>query len=546
MRELFTDEPPLVTVLTSLAAGTDQLGAAVALKLGQQLDVVFPFREPSYPAHPEFTPPQSKMLHLLAAKARQTITLDGDYSSEQGRETAYTDARDLLLQNADLLVAVYAQNAPRRPGGTVDTVHRAIESGLPVVRIILNANQAQVSTRPILDCVRELLVLPELESHELKDALQRLAMMSGEATPPVVCTDSQLESLFKGTWDALHDLAGDCAPEELHQELPSSADINDDITLQPFAKFYDRASDLTLFFMRTYRGAFVLSYVLAGLAVAAAVSMLAVTIACSPDHPPLAAIVVLAAVKIAILVTLLLLQREGRKGRWQEAAADFRYLAELLRPMQWMHPVGTYPSAVELPLHTAPHDLRRTWMAWLVRALTRSAVCASANAPQKVTIDARAGSAALERAADEWIAGQIVYHAKAAARMQILLEGLERLASVLLWIVLGSAVVAAVMEIGHVKAAVIFGAIAAILPAFIAAIAGITFQSEAKRLAMRSRAMHEALRRQADVLRDKARDPKLDGTGRTARLLLKELSAMTIREASDWKVLYQVHEIHAG
>ena len=144
--------------------------------------------------------------------------------------------------------------------------------------------------------------------------------------------------------------------------------------------------------------------------------------------------------KIGILLLLLKLESMGYKGRFQEAGADFRYLAELLRPMQWLTPLGTYPPGVDLPLHAIRHDPRRKWMAWLARAIARSLPCIAADqkeragvSPTTITITAGDASAALDRARTEWIAGQVAYHYRQAARMHILENGLERLAKGLLW-----------------------------------------------------------------------------------------------------------------
>lgn len=162
-------------------------------------------------------------------------------------------------------------------------------------------------------------------------------------------------------------------------------------------------------------------------------------------------------------------------------------------------------------------------------------------------------------------------------------EGLERLANLLLWAVLGLALVALVLkllyqlrsglagaageldstaalvlgmlewlrigEIGQLP--FLFGAGAAILPAFIAAFAGIMFQSEARRLTTRSEAMFHALRarqREIDermaILPGRAADES--AVAWTAAQHLRALAEMTIEETGDWKVLFETHEIHAG
>jgi hypothetical protein len=613
MRRLFSPEKPHISVLTSLAAGGDQIGASTAFEAAAaqtavevDLEAVLPFAEEDYPGlpgaiRPEFRHEEAEELRRLASEARQIVRLTGSYADPDGRRRSYEEARDLLLLNSDILIAIYD---PRREGaaaGTAETVGLAFDCGMPVIAVLVTEENAQIaashhsphddhdSQRAALwddasplgdpawrsrveEYIRGQLVLPELlsddeeggaapkEGEPVTHALDRLAfMISGRA--PWICRNEMLGKLFGAAWSALFGLSALAAPKVLSKYLKKLQDGDEPkIVLEPYKSFYDRASTMSGMFMRTYRGAFVLSYFLAGLAVAAAVAMMIV-----PDlmkkvpHPVMWT---LCGIKIAILLLLLLLQKTAHGGRWHEAATDFRYLAELLRPMQWLTPIGTYPPAVELPLHATRHDPRRSWMAWLVRAVARTSPSVSTiedgcgHHPKIVTLSPEATAEALDRARIEWIEGQVLYHSRTAVKMRILEEGLERIGQVLISVVLLAAIFACGIELGHEetvgarRVAVLFSALAAVFPAFIAAVAGVAFQSEAKRLAARYEAMHRALRHQQHLLYAAAARLRSGGSRRTtaphAAKMLKDLSAITIAEAGEWKVLYQVHEIHAG
>ena len=227
--------------------------------------------------------------------------------------------------------------------------------------------------------------------------------------------------------------------------------------------------------------------------------------------------------------------------------------------MQWLAPIGAYPPPVELPLHASDHNHGRTWITWLARAITRTAPSVvPVDGRKTVLLDADAAADALVAARKEWIAGQAQYHGLRARAMHDLESGLENYARGLLWAVILLAFGAMTLEVlmkqhllphgAHTYAAVM-GAAAAILPAFMAAFHGLAFQSEAKRLAVRYGAMHEALvaqytqiGRDVDDLR---RTKPADAVTRV-RTVLRNIAADTIREASDWKVFYPVHAIHAG
>jgi hypothetical protein len=548
-------------------------------------------------------------------------------------------------------------------------VERALAEGVPVVVLLLGEGEARIARymamadRPssakgewegadplesdrwrsrVGDEVRRLLALPRQvplsgegaaeEGKRLKslaEAVNRLRLLYGEAPPHRWCRGSWSKAVFGSCWNAVLRVGTLLSPQDHLGDRPSEPDPprdggaldggtgdgqgaaghpRDTVTLAPFAAYYDRASELSATYMRTYRGAFVLAFFLAGVAVAAAVGLMAVS---HPDvsrwigggrqhwllagSPPLWAMLLLGFGKVFIIGFLIMLERVSYQARYQEHATDFRYLAEKLRPMPWLAPLGTMVSAADLPAHLAPQDPRRAWMPWLVRAVARSrpavsipvdgksSVDARTSSPAEVSLDGDVARSALERARSEWLQGQVLYHWSNARRMHALDEGLERLAKLLLWTVLGLAAVALVLkllyqlhsglagaagELGSTAALVLsvlersrigeigqlpflLGAGAASLPAFIAALAGIMFQSEARRLTSRSEAMYHALQARqrelgAQIAALPAPGEERGGVAWPAARHLRALAEMTIGETGDWKVLYETHEIHAG
>lgn len=606
MREIFAARPPRLSVLSSLAAGADQIGASTALHAAKkhegievELEALLPFRQEDYPGpvtkpRPEFNEDEARTLSELAAQACQVVRLPGDYRTDESCNQAYEGVRDLLLQNSDVLIAVYNPENTARKAGTVETVRHALRQEIPVVAILLEEGEARIQVvrhadsagspiqwqaalpvdaagwrTTLQQCLSEQLLIPELlQVHEehgernLKHALYRLDMMSGESEPPAICTNRFAAAIFTGVWAGLQKLALAIAHHR-PAEGPRKEPIADDsITMKPYTVVYHRASKLAVDYIRTYRGAFVSSYLLAGVAVAAAVAIMTVSMLTGgKDEAHTGVILALCAVKIGVLLLMLLLEREGHKGRFQEAGADFRYLAELLRPMQWLTPVGAYPPAVTLPLQAGPHDPRRKWMAWLARATARATPCVARYAEdqecvRELAIATEDLAATLDHARAQWVEGQIVYHRRAASRMHALEDGLERLGRWLLWSVLAAAVTACTLEVLHrylhaETLSVILGSVAAFLPAWIAAFAGIAFQSEAKRLAGRSDAMVDALALHRNELVASAERIRSGGAANSRALsqttsLLEKVSTITIGEAGEWKVLYQTHVIHAG
>jgi len=385
-------------------------------------------------------------------------------------------------------------------------------------------------------------------------AYRRLRLVAGSERPSAVIENRTLAAVFNAAWLSLLGLTLAIAGKRCKRR-PPRASPPDAVKLHPYSRFYERASDLSAKYMRTYRGGFVMSYLLAWMAVCAAVLAMAASI-WTDGRPSHWFIGVLCILKIALLIVLLRMEQIGHREKLQEAAADFRYLAELLRPVQWLAPIGTSPPAMEAPIHLAQYDPGRSWMLWLARAIGRSTPPVAARTedgwhyPREIVITREVADSALVRARMEWLTCQASYHFRTGRVMRALDEGLELLAKRLIVGVLAAAVLACLLvwleEWHHV--AVVASVVAAVVPALIAVIAGLRFQSEAKRLAMRSEAMYVAVREYIRALRNASAtlqdtEPRLEGPGADAAQRLRAAAAGTIQEAGDWKVLYQVHGI---
>jgi hypothetical protein len=183
--------------------------------------------------------------------------------------------------------------------------------------------------------------------------------------------------------------------------------------------------------------------------------------------------------------------------------------------------------------------------------------------PNPIHLTRADAAAALTAARDEWLQSQVHYHWRNASRMHDLESGLERLAKGLLFTVIGCALTGISLELlGHHHpdlsggeilhvVAVVCGALAAMLPAFIAALAGILFQSEAKRLRLRSEAMYESLKLQQQALADELtrlqqRPAAQGGEVWAAAQRLRKVASLMLAETGDWRALYPLHEVKAG
>ena len=125
-------EPKLI-LICSLAAGADQFVARIALEEGYRLHVPLAYPLDQYVAK-NFGRPQlseaRKDFDKLYRVAESRLEMDGSESENE----AYDAAGTVLVGHSDLLLAVWDLGPGKGPGGTADSVRKALDAGIPVVK----------------------------------------------------------------------------------------------------------------------------------------------------------------------------------------------------------------------------------------------------------------------------------------------------------------------------------------------------------------------------------------------------------------------------
>lgn len=129
LRELLLrHDPRHVTLICSLAVGTDQVFARIALKLQAKLHVIVPSR--NYEAT-FIDRRQKKRFRDLLSHAQFVQTLDYPNPTE----TAFFAAGKCIVDQCDQLLAVWDGASALGLGGTADVVKYALSRGRPVTQI---------------------------------------------------------------------------------------------------------------------------------------------------------------------------------------------------------------------------------------------------------------------------------------------------------------------------------------------------------------------------------------------------------------------------
>lgn len=114
-----------ISGITSLAEGADQLFADAVLSQGGALVVVLPSQ--GYEA--TFDTAIRARFRSLKSCARQVVTLD----HERPTEAAFLDAGRWIVDNSDMIIAIWDGKPSRGLGGTADVVEYARHLRVPVV-----------------------------------------------------------------------------------------------------------------------------------------------------------------------------------------------------------------------------------------------------------------------------------------------------------------------------------------------------------------------------------------------------------------------------
>jgi len=125
-------------VISALASGADQWVADEGLKLGYELQCSLPFAREEY--RKDFDTPTDVMEYdRLLSLATVVLELDGMVETVQGvrqpDSRAYEAVGRAVLNQSDLLIAIWDEKPSHGLGGTGFIVHEALERGLSVIII---------------------------------------------------------------------------------------------------------------------------------------------------------------------------------------------------------------------------------------------------------------------------------------------------------------------------------------------------------------------------------------------------------------------------
>jgi hypothetical protein len=494
----YDSREPLFRVISPLAEGSDRMVAEEGLALGFELQSPFPFPIDDY--ENDFATPESKKhFRELLKQAMATLELDGSRENQDAQNRAYESVGRTVLRHCDLLIAIWDGEAARSQGGTAQIVAEAAQLHIPTVWIktvpphdscILIAKEEEGRCQlTIEELEKQLIALLSFQPAEegassggksvdrrktyfqeephtwtLGVAFRIFSKLIAGSNPwplRILQRDYEKETReeWKAAWAVSHGLPADAK----HQ------------VEKKFLLHYAWADKLANHFANLYRSSFLVNYLLAACAV-----LFALRAFFDKNNPDLWVALELSSIVLIIAITML-----GRRRRWHERWIDYRSLAEKLRQMRFLFLIGRFSRTDRVPEHSLRGLPRKTWVDWHFQAAVREGGMLQGQ------LDHSYCQAYRKLLIEYELTSQIQYHAHNSRQNSRIDERLQWLATGLFF---GTLLVCSAHLIDknlyHQSYLV---QMAAILPAFGAAIHGINSQGDFRNVARRSADMNKWL-----------------------------------------------------
>jgi hypothetical protein len=558
-----------IRLVSSFAEGADQLAIKVRPR---QWDVcaVLPFPRERY--EQDFIARDSSGHILydrredfrnLLREAAAVVELTETYDEAP---EAYARAGSFMLGQIDLLVAIWDGEKAAGKGGTAETVALALVAGIPVVWLSTTPDQPPRLLRDIREIAPQSV---EARAPTIADAVKQALALSDIAA-------EQLDRFLNEPWrpycrwiayDALRRFplswrwrwripARDVSEtkrewEGITSQTPVKGGFRsriEGILLPRFAA----ADMLASHFSHVYRSAFVLGYMCAAIAVAIAlIGVLPISSETSGIAKAVRFKAVLAAAELVPIIAAIIIVGFGRRNHWHRRWLDYRALAESLRHLRFLAPVGACPRD---PFQADGAERGPDWVRWYLRATIREIGCPSA------VIDAKYQRALLGATDRFEVDAQISYHSDNRDQLKELHHTLVQIGDtcfvaigVILVVFLLTFFVAlavgagppaiardrqSLMALLH-SAKPLITYLAAFLPALGAAIAGIRFTGDFDGFADQSARTANSL---ANMKPSYARAIDEPDLARTASILIETARVMTV-DLGGWHSLYKRRDL---
>ena len=522
----YADLPPVLRVVSPLAEGTDRLVAREALDLGYELQCPLPFARDEY--ENDFVSKESREEYRdLLNRADRVLELDGRRDDEK---EAYETVGRTVLDQCDLLLAIWDGSEMRPRGGTGDILEEALRANVPCLHIsampphetryYVDGPSGDVSaTGPeaIASTMAELLAPP----HPGSDVDLREAYFAESAW------EGRVSSFFGRLWSLfLRILAPGGKPESPPSDLAKPVAA----ARAPFSRHYRWADTLAQRYAALYRSSYLANMGLKALTVTCGLA-----VALAPDWP--AWITGWLYGQLVCVLGIIGITHLGRWRHWHAKAVDYRFLAEQLRQMRDLAPMARVFALSRPPVHQVAGDPRGSWMTWHSRAVIRAAGL------PRACFDRDYVAACRTLLTERGIGRQVRYHETNARRTLTIHERLHKAAFWLLMVTVAAWAFYFFLGRGSTSTGYrVVRMLSVMLPSWVMVLVAIASFGEFNRVGKRS----EAMARHLVGLRDRLAELPPDARSEPVASIAQTFARWMIEETIDWRMVFLAHPMRVS
>lgn len=414
--EIFDKCGPALTIISTLAEGSDRIAAEAALdeRLGFRLQCPLPMKKEDYLEDFETQASRDEFLHFLN-KAENVLELDFGRDSIP---TCYLNAGLVMLEHIDLLIAVWDGKEARGIGGTADIIRQAERQGIPVIWLdrgdldriccMYITGRHYDDWRETLKNYMNMLLVPSEEDNEtVSEMLETFYnhIIRQNKTVKIYSDFIDFVSWTKRKEDKKSSFTS------ISAQIKNSYDEDAASYVDSFIDNYERADCLALYYADIYRTAGLMRSILPFLATIG----LAIGFYWNWGNTTNLINVLGFFLQALFLFFIIELSNKNERLKWHKKYTDYRILAEIFRQLIYLAPIGYVSRGIRNTGKYVP------WYQWYYRSIVRNKGIPS------IKLDSKKIDLYLCCVKDQFIDEQMDYHEDRASEFSIITARLNKL-----------------------------------------------------------------------------------------------------------------------
>ncbi len=381
--DIYGKQKPVFYFISPLAEGSDRIAAKAALRNNIELQCILPLKKEDYKT--DFKEYESKKeFDSLLAKSTKVFELDIEFTE---RSQSYLNAGEIVLQQSDLLLAIWDGTQNNKIGGTGNIVAQAKEKNVPVLWInsqaphaitLLHKNDEFADWQSNLIPALKSILIPDDAAasfnrlHLTEEPQNWFWSFVNTVFTQVLSTGYCRKGIFKKNKHVknAHD-----EWNRIWDKMPADNTVYKEYAQEKFKSYYVWLDYLSLTYGDNYRSAGILrhtAYFLATIGYGIGFYYGFWYNNGGNSNTTVLFVRELGFAAQAIFLGIIIkIYKVNEKNKWHQKFIDYRILAEMMRHSVLLASLGSGIKGISLPVYLKKEEV--SWINWYYRAIIRQA-----------------------------------------------------------------------------------------------------------------------------------------------------------------------------